>query len=198
MGYMADNEQKTPDEPSTFRKVLKMLMFPIAGISGLWAAKVSTYNSAYTNAAQQGLMRVPETPELLAMGAERVEGGFVKLAGETGARTKGIQAIFSEAKPSLRAGKPHDIVEKASAHHAKMDKIVEKHMDDIGLGTVGKQWSFMRGDQRQKTVMEGLAVAGIAVAGLGTVLSHLDNKKLAKQVDAHDAEKKAEQGPTIK
>ncbi len=191
---MADKTQK---EPGFVSKALKVLMFPVAGISGFWATKLSMYNSAYTNASQQKLMRVPETKELLDMGAERVGDGMVELSGETGARTRGMKAVYEKMKNALLGGKQYEVTEESLPHHAKIDKIAEAHMENIGLGTMGKQWKFMRRDQKQQAIRGGLAVAGIATAGLGAVVNWLENKTLAQRVDEHAAKLDADKGPSV-
>ena len=153
---MAHNSENTPESDGFVSKAIKALTFPIAAVSGYWVAARRIYVNAYDNAKEHGLLK-----DLV-----------------NGKRKEGLEAIGREALAAVAANKQYNILEKSVPFHNAHNEKVLEHFKKIGLGTTGKRWQFLRGDQKQAAMIEFMTVAGIAVGALLTVannktISHL-------------------------
>ena len=192
-----DSHHQEPEQrDSLLRKVLKILMFPIAGLSGYWVAAQSVYNSAYDNAKDVGLFNTPSkdtVEEWRRTGkrphfADKDLKGVDQLVGPNGQRKR---RLFGNARSTVEAivmGEAADIKPGAIEINEEIDAKVAKRMKEAKLGNTWERWKYLRNDQKHMAVIEGLTILGVSTAGLGAVLSYFDNKALAHKIEERTAE----------
>lgn len=187
---------------SWLRKTLKVVMFPVAGISGYWVAAQSVYNSAYNNAKDHGLFNTPSkekveeyrrTDKRPSVNDKQPE-GVDRLVGERGQRLNRLAGNARNIVESIVMGEPADIITGASQINKEVDAKVAERMKAAGLGSTRKRWKYLRNDQKHAAAAEFMTIAGIAAAGIGAVLSLTENRRLAKLIDKQEEEKNAGQG----
>jgi len=138
---------------TTFGKLLHIVAYPIAAISGIWAANASVHNHAYDMAKKLGAF-----DDLLA---------------------KATPKSKCDAH-ELLAGKI--TTDEYVARSAKIKETWQveglKRMEELGLNSFSRKWKYMARAARQETILTSLTAAGIAI---GALLTIADSKNVLEE-----------------
>ena len=155
-----------PQKTGILSKLLKVLTVPLAAGAGYWFGQTSIRDSAYDNAKTHGAFDDMNKDHFSYNG---------KSTGKNYHDT--LSEVGSEALKAVKNEKTFDIVEKASHLHVEREAQVAKRLEQIGLGTLGKQWKFTSKYQRQQALMNAFTAAGITI---GALLSIADTKMISQ------------------
>jgi hypothetical protein len=142
----------TPDSPSLYQRVMKLLAYPVAIASGYWAASTRVHNDAYNQAKRLGVFNdvlKDMTPKSEAVVQNRIDN---KITVEK----------FT-----------HDSMELKGEYQ----RLADARLKHVGLDTFRKKWNYMEKSSKQVAIIEGLTVFGIAI---GAMLTMGESKALSK------------------
>lgn len=125
-------------------RLLRVLAYPIAAISGYWAADVSAHNSAYNTAKSLGAF-----DDILAVSTPR-------------SRLE-IQELITDKIATK------EFWSKALASKSEYQIKADERMYKMGLRGFRSKWDYMAKANRQDAILVGMTVAGIAIGALLTM-----------------------------
>ena len=141
---LKSESQSSQEQSSLVGKAVKILSYPLAALSGFWAAKVSVHNSAYNTAKSLGAF-----DDILESATPKSKMDI----------KEGVQGIIDTAECYRRS-----IVNKLS-----YQKLADERMEKIGLDSFAKKWNYMAKANKQDAVLIGMTVFGVAIGALLTM-----------------------------
>lgn len=136
-----DTENKTSNEGLTVSRLIKWLTYPIAAVSGFWAANVSVHNNAYNTAKTLGAF-----DDILDVATPKSISDL----------HQGVVGKISTAECYARS----------IENKLNYQKLADERMAKIGLDSFRSKWNYMAKANKQDAVLIGMTVFGIAIGAL--------------------------------
>jgi len=147
---------ETEDNPHIFNKILKVVAYPVAAISGLWVAGREVHNGVYQKASSVegnpifGDIRSQFKPQYTKNAEEAVSGAISKevfLANEFAIKTEHSRAIGE-----------------------RLEKIgFSNRNQGFGFKNFAAKWKYVNNGTKQSAIIQGLTVSGIAIGAMLTI-----------------------------
>jgi hypothetical protein len=165
---MADTTQITAtsqvsDDSSLANQALKVIAYPIAGLSGLWAASISVTNSAYETAR-----KLHAFDDILQKVTPKSEADIQDC----------IHGVIDSKENFDRAIKSK--LEYHSAVNARMKK--------LGLDSFERKWDYVAKASKEDAALKGMTASGVAIGALLTIA----NSKLVSKIFSGHHEREQE------
>lgn len=151
------------EKTSLLEKAVRLFAFPIAGISGLWAGHVSLRSSTKNTAKDFGVFARIDKERIPVSTATTMK----RLAGETSVA---------------------EFLAEDAANKAEYTRQVGVELEKLGLNKTANQWKYVSQISKQRAVIEGMTVAGIAVGALLTITE----SKLLSRMFTHNKDQEGQ------
>jgi len=154
------------EEDGIVSKILRVIAFPVAAMTGFFAARTSVHNSAYNQAKMLGAF-----DDILSEATPKSRADIQELVNHT----------IDTAEYLKRSAKIK------SAYQA----VGDVRMKELGLSNFVRKWKYMAKADQQVVTRAGLAAAGVT---LGALLSIADSKLFTRLFSSHSKKDSKEEG----
>jgi len=136
-------QSEEKENKAFFAKALEVAAYPLSAMAGYLFTKRSIHDSAYDNAKFMGAVDGVSAPH-----------------------RKQLVKIGEQANSVVNAGKEFDLIAATAKEFIHHPGNVDKRMEQLGLGSLVKQWKFTSPYQKQKALMHGFGAVGVTIGAM--------------------------------
>lgn len=156
-------EKEEEEVENIFSKMLKLVAYPVSAFSGYVFSKQIIRNATYDNLKYTGAFEDIREPHYK--------------------RLNDVTKRFMNKEPV-------DVIGETGQLHEAFKSRLSERIEEMGLGTLKKQWEFIHTTQKQNAMLTGFTAAGISI---GALLTMANNKLFTSTISEHMEANKQQQ-----